>query len=212
MYGESYIPSMFWADTILLFAGLFVIALAFFLSQRLGAPVSFNFSKLGLDFKADRLTFVLVVGLLLIAVGVFFRYRNYENKYQEYENITKSLKTEVSKNQETLVRIENTINKSSGYNLDIEVVFPKDVKKAEIKNLKIVVSTEKKGESRKERKIEPQYIESENKFEFQILGLLGDEIVRVFALDKNNPDIIHWMSDDITILEERKVEMKKYEE
>ncbi|HEX8567505.1 MAG TPA: hypothetical protein VF648_17840 [Pyrinomonadaceae bacterium] len=218
MSGESYIPSMFWADTILLFAGLFVIALAIFLSQRLGrSPVSFNFSKLGMDFRADRLTFVLIVGLLLISVGVFFRYRDYEKTYQDYEKKLQKNQSELqelnykfTETKETLSRIENTINKTSGYNLDIEVVFPNEVKKADVKNFIIKVSTERRGEGRRDRgEIKPQYIEEDNKYEFKILGLMGNEIVRVFAVDKNNQDNILWKSGDITILEKRTVEMKQ---
>lgn len=78
---------MFWGDTLLLFSGLLVIALALILSQRLGnRPVELGFDKLGLNLKADRLTFVLVVGLIMIGVGVFFRYQNYETELKKLQS------------------------------------------------------------------------------------------------------------------------------
>lgn len=122
MPNESLTYSMFWADTVLLFAGLLVIALALLLAQRLGnRPVQFGFSKLGLDLKADRLTFVLVVGLILIGVGIFFRYQNYEALLKTLQVQVETSKAAQAKHDESLTELRN---KFMVYDLGLNIVFP----------------------------------------------------------------------------------------
>lgn len=119
---ESLTYSMFWADTVLLFAGLVVIASALLLAQRLGnKPVQFGVTKLGLDLKADRLTFVLVVGLMLIGVGIFFRYQNYEALLKTLQVQVDAAKAAQTEHDKSLRELRNQF---MVYDLGLNIVFP----------------------------------------------------------------------------------------
>ena len=117
--------SMPWADVVLLFAGLGLIALALLLSQRLGKrEVIIKLDKLGVDFKADRLTFVLLIGLMLIAVGVFFRYRNYETDVNDLQLQVQGLRSGQEESKKILDALRDELREFKAYDLGLNIAFP----------------------------------------------------------------------------------------
>jgi len=202
--GSGY--SIPWADLLLLFAGLSVIVAALLSSQRLGnRPVHFGFTRLGVDLKADRLTFVLMVGLMLIAVGVFFRYRNYEaelNKLQVQVEGFKPIQEEYNRNLDSL-RIE--LRQFKVYDLGLKIVFP-DVPGQEVeKYFEIQVLTQKQPEAFTLSNYKP--VTNFGDTYVNLNNLSRGERVKIIAVDKRNST--KWESVNDILIPETEIQMKK---
>jgi len=194
---------MFWTDIVLFFAGLIVIALAFVLSQRLGnKPVQFGFDKLGLDLKADRLTFVLVVGLVLIGVGVFFRYQNYEAKLHNLDLQVEAFKSEHNKNLESL---REELRQFKVYDLGLNIVFPNVPGEDVEKSFEIQIFTKKQNEAFALRDYKP--ITNFGETFVNLSNLNRGERVRIVALDKRNKT--KWESNSDILVPETQIVMTK---
>lgn len=197
---------MFWADTILLFAGLFIIALALMLSQRLGnKPVEFGFDKLGLDLKADRLTFVLVVGLMMIGVGVFFRYRNYEAELKKFQMQVQGFEPVQQEYNRNLEALRGELQNFKVYDLSLEIDFPQirgeDIKK----HFAIEVYTKRQNDKAFElRSFKPST--DFDKTYVNLNNLYRGERVRIVAKDNRNNT--EWLSNEI-LIPEAQIQMKK---
>lgn len=197
---------MFWADTILLFAGLIVIALALILSQRLGnRPVELGFAKLGLDLKADRLTFVLIVGLIMIGVGVFFRYQNYEGELKKLQVQVQGFEPVQQEYNRNLESLRAELQNFKVYDLSLEIDFP-NIPGEDIKQyFAIEVYTKRQSDKAFElRSFKPST--DFDKTYVSLNNLYRGERVRIVA--KDNRDNTEWRSNEI-LIPEAQIQMKK---
>ena len=207
MLNESSSYSMFWSDTLLLFAGLTTIALALILSQRLGnKPVQFGLSKLGLDLKADRLTFVLVVGLMLIGVGVFFRYQDYEAKLEELRLKVENSKSLQEKNTDNLEMLKGELRHFKVYDLGLNIVFPNVPGEAVEKDFVIAVYTKKQDDEVYKRSDDEPRTDF-GKTSVKLNNLSRGEKVKIVAVDRR--DETKWESINEVVIPETQILMKK---
>lgn len=197
---------MFWADTILLFAGLFVIVLALILSQRFGnRPVEFAFDKLGLDLKADRLTFVLLLGLMMIGVGVFFRYQNYEAALKKLQFQVQGFEPVQQEYNKTLESLRAELQNFKVYDLSLEIDFPNTPGEVIKKHFAIEVYTKRQSDQTFElRSFKPST--DFDKTYVSLNNLYRGEKVRIIA--KDNRDNTEWRSNEI-LIPEAQIQMKR---
>jgi len=197
---------MFWADIILLFSGLAVIAMGLFLSQRLGNKnIELGFDKLGLDLKGDRLTFILMIGLVLIGVGVFFRYQNYENELNKLKIQVEGFKPVQEQYNKNLEALNDQLKQFKVYDLYLKISFP-DVQGAEIeKYFKIDVYTKTGDDVFQLSNFKP--ITSFGETYVKLTNLNRGQRVRISARDTRNDTT--WESVSDILIPEAEIQMRK---
>ena len=197
---------MFWSDVILLFSGLAVIALALFLSRRLGnRPIEFGFTKLGLDLKGDRLTFVLLVGLVLIGVGVFFRYQNYESELRKLQLQVEAFKPVQEEYNKNVQSLNEQLKQFKVYDLYLKIAFP-GIQGAEVeKYFKIDVYTKSENDVFQLSNFKP--ITSFGETYVKLTNLNRGQKVRISARDTRNDTT--WESVSDILIPEAQIEMRK---
>ena len=195
---------MFWADTILLFAGLSVIALGLMLSQRLGnSPVQLGFEKLGLDLKADRLTFVLIVGVTLIAVGVYFRYRDYENQVTKLNDQVSGFALVQRQHNESFEMLKRELQSFKVYDLSLKIDFPEGVAREDIE---LEVWTKKLGADAYELTSYKPVTNFEDTY-VKLTNLDQGEKIRIIGTNKR--DGSGWKSVSDIEIPETQIQMKR---
>jgi hypothetical protein len=197
---------MFWADVILFFAGLSLIALALILSRRLGnQPVQFGFTKLGLDIKADRLTFVLVIAVLLIGVGVFFRYQNYESQLKTLQAQVAGFGPLQNQYSQNLQSLRDDLHEFKVYDLGLKIVFP-NVSGSDVENFfEIQILTQREPQPFAISNYKPTTNYGETYVNLNNLN--RGEKVRIMAKDKRDDTM--WVSTNDILIPETEIQMKK---
>ena len=200
-------PSMFWADTILLFAGLLVIAIALILNRRFGnRPVQFGFTKLGLDLKADRLTFILVVGLVLIGVGVFFRYRNYELALETLKLQVQDANALQTQQKKDLESLKDELGQFKVYDLGLDIVFP-NVPGDQVEQFFEIQVWLQKSKDRPFELTDFKPFTDFGRTYVKLRNLNRGEVVKIVAKDKR--DNTEWHSVNDILIPESQIQMKK---
>lgn len=196
---------MFWADTILLFSGLCVIALGLMLSQRLGnSPVQLGFEKLGLDLKADRLTFVLIIGVTLIAVGVYFRYRDYEKELAKLNDQVSGFALVQKQHNENFDMLKRELQSFKVYDLSLRIDFPEGMSGD---NFELGVWTKKPGSPTFELSSFKPVFDFENTYGVRLTNL--DQGERIKISGRSKLDGSEWDSVSDIEIPETQVQMKR---
>lgn len=114
--------------------GLMVFALGW--GWRLGQrPVEIAIAKLGLNFKADILTLLVLLGFVMAGAGAFFWYRGYEFRLADLQGKLAQMQTKMNNMDEVLQSFKV-------YDLRLHLIFPDQV---DVRRTKVQVYITKQG-------------------------------------------------------------------
>lgn len=176
-----------WAqDVVFLAVGVVIILFVLVRGRQLGrAPVELGLQKLGINFKADRLTLFFLVGVLMAGVAVFFRYQSYDSQAKEMRGKLETMNSR-------LAILTDELQGFKVYDVRLNVAFPDDV---DPRKLNIGVHTKKQTEdvfkltdTRAETDFGGTWVKLSN--------LQRGDRVKVVAVE---PDGTTWESQDIEI-------------
>ncbi len=175
-------------ETCFLCAGLAVILLSIFFSKQIGnSPVQLDLEKIGVNFKADRVALLFVIGFIITATGIFIKVKNYENTVNELQKNSDQINWKVS-------QLEDDLKEFKEYELGLRVIFPDKVNP---EKYIIQIQTKKTGEGLyKLQNVTPEL--GPGGVYVQLSDLTKGEKIKISAVNKeNNRDT--WESDEIEI-------------
>lgn len=98
--------------------GLMIFALGWGKTLK-GRPVEIALDKIGLNFKADATTLLILVGFILVGAGVYFWQQQYETRLSALRSELKDMRGKVS-------TIAEAMQKLKQYDLRLNLLFPED--------------------------------------------------------------------------------------
>jgi hypothetical protein len=177
-------------DYIYLILGVLVIITALIFNKTLGShPVTLKIDKIGFQLNADRLTLFFLLGFIIIGVGIFFKFRGYENRLSNFE---KALNNETS----AKATLEDLKNKLGEYEMQIIPEFDPSIN-AEPKNLTYFIKGKYSGKTGVEIRISPvEILELSGIPKFFLEHIKQGDKFNIIAQNSSNE---RWMSEEIEI-------------
>lgn len=105
-------------DFIFLGLGIVILVFALIWSRRPPRPpVEIAVGKLGLSLKADTVPFLILLGVIVAGVGVFFRYKGYESRLTALQTDGQGMGRQITELRDELQRFKD-------YEMSIALAFP----------------------------------------------------------------------------------------
>lgn len=178
--------------TILLYVvfplvGIALIVFALGWGSRLGRrPVELSLDRLGLNFKADILTFLVLLGFVLAGVGVFFGYQGYESRLL-------ALQRQLEEMQTRMKTMDEALQSFKVYDMRLNLIFPDEV---DARNAKVQVYVSKQGKGPPQLSVPETDVGFSNDLWVKLDSLNRGDRLRIVAYEGAEKA---WESSDIEI-------------
>lgn len=104
---------------LFLVGGIACILLSILWADRLKSslPIKIKIEKFGIDLNLQTLSFVILVGFLMVASGGIFFFQEYESRLDNYEN-------DLSKSRSKTETLQATLDKFDEFDIKLKLDFP----------------------------------------------------------------------------------------
>lgn len=181
--------TIFEKDYIYLILGILVLIIALIFHKTLGSrPVTLNLDKIGFQLNADRLTLFFLFGFIIIGVGIFFKFKGYENRLSTFE---KALNNEAS----SKATLEDLKKKLAEYEMNIILEFDESIDVNPL-DLKYWIKGKFGGNPNTAELVTPEFSPIDNAPKFKFEGIKQGDKFQIIAKKSN---VESWISEEIEI-------------